>query len=414
MEIVQHSPDGHSLILSLKGRLDGAWSGHTQAAITRAIEDGYHHLVLDFSEVAFVSSAGIRVLLLSYKQLAKIRGSLRIVSPQREVRALLEMSGLGQMVTIEDGHQPAAPAPASAATAAERLEHEGTVVERYPLGAADAVAPVHAIGAASPLRPCTPPERVRFGADAFGLGFGATGTQETQETDCRERLGEFLALGGAILAQPADGTQSTDDLVSQGSLVPEIAVTSGLWSPGGFTTLLRFDGAGKIPLSRLVGLALKSSGNRPVGFAMVAETQHLIGVSLIRQPDPERGVRFDFPEIRDNLLFTAEPAWPRSLALVVGFATPSAGETPALLAPLLRPICPPSSPLSYQVHIHAAAFPYQPLPKGQISLRETVHSLLETERPLGLLHLVNDWRTPGGAGESLFLRGALWTTPIAC
>jgi len=370
--------------------------------------------VLDFSEVAFVSSAGIRVLLVSYKQLAKIRGSLKIVSPQREVRTLLEMSGLGTMVTIEDGNQAATAAPAPAMPEAERLEHDGIVAERYPLGTPDAAAPVHVVGAASPLRPCMPPERVRFTGDTFGLGFGATGTLETQAADCRERLGEFLAMGGAVLAQPADGTQSTDYLVSQGSLVPELAVTSGLWSSGGFTALLRFDAADKAPLSRLVGLALKSCGNRPVGFAMVAETQHLIGVSLTRQPDPERGVRFDFPEIRDNLLFTAEPAWPRSLALVVGFATPSLAETPAALAPLLRPICPPSSPLAYQVHVHAAAFPYNPLPKGRIQLQETVQSLLETERALGLLHLVNDWRTPGGAGESLFLRGALWTTPIAC
>lgn len=411
MEIVQHPPVGQSLTLSLKGRLDGAWSEHTQAALTRAIENGHHHLVLDFSEVAFVSSAGIRVILMSYKQLAKIKGSLKIVSPQREVLSLLEMSGLGKIVTIETEaqHAETAATPAPKAPEVERLEHEGIVAERYPLG--DGVAPVHAIGAASPLRPCLPPERVQFQPESFGLGFGAIGTHETQEKDCRERLGEFLALGGAVLAQPADGTQSTDYLVSQGTLVPEITVTSGLWSPGGFTSLLRFEAADKVPLSRLIGLALKSVGSRPVGFVMVAETQHLIGVSLIRQPDPQQGVRFDFPEIRENLLFTAEPAWPRSLALVVGFATPSAADTPTALAPLLRPVHPT---LEYQVHVHAAAFPYNPLPKGVITLQETVRSLLDTERALGLLHLINDWRTPGGAGESLFLRGALWTTPLAC
>jgi hypothetical protein len=31
---------------------------------------------------------------------------------------------------------------------------------------------------------------------------------------------------------------------------------------------------------------------------------------------------------------------------------------------------------------------------------------------LGLLHLVNDWREASGAGESLFLRGACWCSPL--
>jgi hypothetical protein len=63
-------------------------------------------------------------------------------------------------------------------------------------------------------------------------------------------------------------------------------------------------------------------------------------------------------------------------------------------------------------HFHAAAFPYCPLRKGRVDLVSTIRSLFESELVLGLLHLLNDWREPGGAGESRFLRGACWCAPL--
>lgn len=424
MEISQHPPLGNvgtALTLGLKGRLDGAWSEHTQAALTRAIEAGFHQLVLDFSEVSFVSSAGVRVLIIGYKQLARIKGSLKIVAPHPEVRALLEMSGLGTMIAIETeaSAAPSGESPSASNTPQliEPIEHKGITADLYVLRSGDSPLTVHAVGGSSPHHPCGGGERVRFSTESLGIGLGAIGSEETQEADSRERLGEFIALGGAIITQPADGTQTTDYLLAQGNLVPEITLMSGLWSPGGFTRLLRFEAPTKAPLSHLVELALKANGGRPVAFAMVAETLHLIGVSLASQPDPEHGIRFEFPQIRDSLLFTAEPAWPRNLSLVVGFATPCAARSPAAMAPLLRPIQADSpeagSETGPQVHIHAAAFPYGALPKGVLNLQETVSQLLETERALGVLHLIHDWRSPGGAGESLFHRGALWIAPIA-
>ncbi len=401
MEITRH-PDGEALLLKLQGRLDGAWSEHTGAALTRAIEEGWHQLRLDLSGVTFVSSAGIRVLVIHYKQLARIQGLLTVVNPSPEARGILEMAGLGTLITVleeeavRDESIPSDEGPLL-------IERDGLRCEVHTLNSRGILcARVLGKGALA-----------RFPAHTLGLGLGAVGNGWN---DCEGRFGEFLALGGAALTQPADGKQSTDFVLEQGALVPEITAISGLAAEGNYASLVRFDATGvqhetqhqAVPLSTLVEIALELAGNRPVGFALAAETEALVGAALCSQPDSEGRISFEFPEVRDRLLFTAEPAWPRSFCLATGFAAPS-GDTP--LAALLRPSRPPGEGTGPQVHVHAAAFAYRPLTKGLLDLNATVRQLLEEERALGLLHLLNDWR-PGGLGESRFFRGALWMAPL--
>jgi hypothetical protein len=63
-------------------------------------------------------------------------------------------------------------------------------------------------------------------------------------------------------------------------------------------------------------------------------------------------------------------------------------------------------------HVHAAAFPFRPLRKGEIEFKDSVTSLFEHEQLLGVLHLLHDDRGPAGAGQSEFVRGACWAGPI--
>ena len=62
--------------------------------------------------------------------------------------------------------------------------------------------------------------------------------------------------------------------------------------------------------------------------------------------------------------------------------------------------------------MHGAAFPFRPVRKGRIDLRETVTSLFEADQLLGVLHLLHDDRGVTGAGESEFNRGACWVGPL--
>jgi hypothetical protein len=142
---------------------------------------------------------------------------------------------------------------------------------------------------------------------------------------------------------------------------------------------------------------------------MLAETAGLVGLRLTASPvvaaaeaaaATEAPNPWAFPDIRDRFSLTSEPAWPRSLALVVGIV---ADEGDTELSAFARPFG-----MAGRIgHFHAAALSYRALPAGRLE-PVIVRELFESQTLLGILHLLSDVRPFTGIGESRFLRGAVW------
>ena len=119
-------PGPDCMRVALCGRLDAAWSASVQDALSECVRAGQHQIELDMSQVVFISSAGIRVLLITYRQLSAINGRLAVVAASAEVREVIELSGLrallGQAAAVPAPSTPAAPAPRRLDTAAARFE----------------------------------------------------------------------------------------------------------------------------------------------------------------------------------------------------------------------------------------------------------------------------------------------------
>ena len=225
--------------------------------------------------------------------------------------------------------------------------------------------------------------------------------------------GEFLAAAGAVVCLPTDSSHQPD-YVLQGALTPSLKVAYGMVGSGGFRHLLRFDKGPQepsLPFSSIVRAGLQANGGNAAGFVMVAETASLTGVSVRKLPSSSEtpgaaSSLFAFPAVRDWLSFTAEPAFPHTTSLIVGFA---ARQADARRLNLLKPLAPSGE---VQGHFHAAAFPYQPLRKGKVDPSQTVRPLFDSGQVLGVLHLLNDWREINGIGESRLMRGACWCSPL--
>src|SRR5260370_12429107 len=107
MEITQEPRDGR-LELQLNGRLDANWADRVGSAMETAIRAGQHQIDLDFAQVEYISSAGIRVLMKYLKQLKTAGGKLRVVRVTGAVHAVLNLSGIAAMlVTAAEVPQPA-------------------------------------------------------------------------------------------------------------------------------------------------------------------------------------------------------------------------------------------------------------------------------------------------------------------
>jgi anti-sigma B factor antagonist len=80
-------------ILALKGRLDSNTSGDFEKKLLGMVQQGETRLVLDFSELDYISSAGLRVLLKAVKELKRSDGRLCVCSVKDYIREIFSLSG---------------------------------------------------------------------------------------------------------------------------------------------------------------------------------------------------------------------------------------------------------------------------------------------------------------------------------
>ncbi len=92
MEVTQKQQNG-TTILGLKGRLDSNTSDDFEKKLLGLILGGENRLVLDFTELDYISSAGLRVLLKAAKELKRNNGSISFCSLKEYIREIFELSG---------------------------------------------------------------------------------------------------------------------------------------------------------------------------------------------------------------------------------------------------------------------------------------------------------------------------------
>ena len=406
--------------LSVAGRLDGYWSDHLASALDEEIRLGRHHLLLDLSEVVFLSSAGIGALVKSYNDLDSIQGSLSIWKASERVRNVIEICGLDQMLLAkEDILQVDKRVQSSTSSLVRHVERAEASFDVYAL-AAEAGLTCRILGDATLIEGCRFSKEscysMNFPDSSFAIGLGALGENFDE---CRSRFGEFIAVAGAVAYQPTDGTNVPDHLVTAGKSLSHVQVCYGIaceeLAAGPFSMLLRFQAGqgGPVSLTELVDSCLEIAEAPRLGIVMVAEAAGLVGASLRRSPAQakEEPGPFEFPQVREWLSFTAERTHTRSMTLVAGVAL---RDEAAVMAPVVRPLNSslPNSAGSINGHFHAAAFSYHPLQNGKIDLKTTVRKLFEREDVDDVVHLLTDDRVIAGAGESEFIRGACWIGPI--
>ncbi len=95
MEVSTKDIDGVT-VASLSGKLDSASAGDVQDAILDTIVSGMK-LVFDMSACSFVSSAGLRVLLIFAKRVKSENASAAIASVSDEILEVMEMTGFDDM-----------------------------------------------------------------------------------------------------------------------------------------------------------------------------------------------------------------------------------------------------------------------------------------------------------------------------
>jgi len=100
MEIVTQQL-GEALEVKVKGRLDNYWTEHLRGNLEEVIRGGAHGIRLNLSEISFLSSAGVGLLVKFHTQLKGIGGSFMITSPSERVKQVLDLCRLSTILLAQ-------------------------------------------------------------------------------------------------------------------------------------------------------------------------------------------------------------------------------------------------------------------------------------------------------------------------
>lgn len=90
---LHHETRGDVAILRPVGRLDSATSPELERTVLDRLDSGCRRMVFDLADMDYVSSAGLRVILLAGKKLRATEGKLVLAGMREGVRDVFEMSG---------------------------------------------------------------------------------------------------------------------------------------------------------------------------------------------------------------------------------------------------------------------------------------------------------------------------------
>lgn len=93
---------GKATVFVLRGRLDSASSTDVEKKIIESIEKGNKDVILDFSSLDYISSAGIRVLVHCHKEIEKMHGHIMLAGVPKPIENVLYITGFLPYFKIYD------------------------------------------------------------------------------------------------------------------------------------------------------------------------------------------------------------------------------------------------------------------------------------------------------------------------
>jgi anti-sigma B factor antagonist len=88
------------VVLEVRGRIDSTVADAFKQQVLAAIGDKPMRLLLDFGQLEFISSIGLRILVLAAKRLAAVHGKLLFCGLEGAVREVFELAGFTAVATV--------------------------------------------------------------------------------------------------------------------------------------------------------------------------------------------------------------------------------------------------------------------------------------------------------------------------
>ena len=96
---IEKKMNGTELTIALNGRMDTVTAPQLEAELQDGL-NGVESLRLDFADLSYISSAGLRVLLAAQKRMNK-QGSMVILNVNETIAEIFDVTGFSDILTVE-------------------------------------------------------------------------------------------------------------------------------------------------------------------------------------------------------------------------------------------------------------------------------------------------------------------------
>lgn len=106
MEILEKKI-GNVYLISIGGNLDAYSVNDVESKLNSLIDAGQVRLVVSLDKLDYISSSGLRVLLVTLKKVRKQQGDIRLACLKSNIKEVFDISGFTQLFNILDTEETA-------------------------------------------------------------------------------------------------------------------------------------------------------------------------------------------------------------------------------------------------------------------------------------------------------------------
>lgn len=99
---IDYKMENGILIIAIQGRLDAATSPSADETIKKTMEEDQNRLLFDLSDLEYLSSGGLRVILSAAKEIKRRNGKVALCCLNQYVDEIFEVSGFKAMIPVKD------------------------------------------------------------------------------------------------------------------------------------------------------------------------------------------------------------------------------------------------------------------------------------------------------------------------
>jgi anti-anti-sigma factor len=102
MEIIKTGKENNAIIVKIVGRMDAVTAPEFEKALSAWIDESEKYFVVDLSSLEYISSAGLRSILIIAKKLKALNGKIVLAAMEESVNEVFEISGFNSIIPIHD------------------------------------------------------------------------------------------------------------------------------------------------------------------------------------------------------------------------------------------------------------------------------------------------------------------------